>query len=385
MSDTSKQKRTKAGVLLPPAVGYSFNILLKLIKENSVSPKYYLRFFITGLINLINKGFRAYERRFINRRFKTKKIERDPIFILGHWRSGTTHLHNLLCEDQQMAYNTTFQGVFPDTLFNKAGRFIFEGFTKLLIPGTRKGDNVKLRTDFPQEEEFALGSHTYFCYYYFWIFPKNTMLFYDRYVNFNGVSEQDIEAWKQDYSLLIKKAIKNTSGDLFISKNPPNTGRIKTLLGIFPNAKFIHIHRNPVEVFLSTRHFYKTMMPYLELHSISESELETFILSVYKALMEKYLLEKSSIPPNNLIEVSFEDLESKPNEILEKIYNQLEIPGFETAKSKFDKYLEDSKSYKKNKHLIKKELLDKILTEWDFAMKEWNYNVPENVEILYKK
>ncbi len=382
MSGSSKKNKTKAGVLLPPAVGYSLSVISRLVKENSISLKYYPRFLITVLFSIVNKPFRAYERRFINPKIKTQKIEQDPIFILGHWRSGTTHLHNLICEDPQMAYNTTFQGVFPDTLFNKAGRFIFEGFTKLLIPGTRKGDNVKLRTNFPQEEEFALGSRIHFCYYYFWIFPRNTMNYYEQYVNFTGVSEEEINAWKDDYSLLIKKAIKNTAGNLFISKNPPNTARIKPILEMFPNARFIHISRNPVEVFLSTRHFYKTMMPYLELHTITEAELEEMILKVYKDMMTKYLEEKSLIPKNNLIEVSFENLESKPKEILEIIYKQLHIPGFETAKIQFDKYLEDSKSYTKNKHHIKKDLLDKILKEWDFAMKEWNYDVPDNVEII---
>jgi len=259
---------------------------------------------------------------------------------------------------------------------------LFEGFTKLLIPGTRKGDNVKLRTNFPQEEEFALGSRTYFCYYYFWIFPRNTLKFYDQYINFNDVRQKDIDAWKEDYYLLIKKAIKNTNGNIFISKNPPNTGRVEKLLELFPNAKFIHIHRNPIEVYLSTRHFFKTMGPYLQLNSISDEELDTFILKVYKDLMHKYHDEKNQIPQNNLIEVAFSDLESHPKEILKKVYDQLQIPAYNKAEIEFDKYLEGSKSYKKNKHLIKKEVLDKILAEWDFAMKEWGYEVPENVEII---
>jgi len=380
--EPSRKNHKKSGVLLPPAVGYSFSILLRLIRENEVSMRYYPRLFITSLINIINKPFRYYERRFINPKIKEQDIKNDPIFILGHWRSGTTLLHNLLCEDKQMAFTTTFQGVFPDTLFNKAGRFLFETFTKILIPGTRKGDNVKLRTNYPQEEEFALGSHTCFSYYYFWMFPKNIQKYYDKYINFNDVSSEDIDSWKEDYLLLIKKAVRNTAGNIFISKNPPNTGRIKVLLEMFPNAKFIHIYRNPIEVFLSTKHFYKTMMPYLQLNTITEEELVNHILKVYKEMMKKYFAQKTLIPQQNLIEVAFEDIESRPGEILENIYKQLQIPEFETARIRFDKYLEDSKDYKKNKHLIKKELLDKILDKWDFAMKEWGYDVPGNVEIV---
>ena len=39
------------------------------------------------------------------------------------------------------------------------------------------------------------------------------------------------------------------------------------------------------------------------------------------------------------------------------------------------------KSYKKNKHHITKELLEKIQNEWGFAMKEWAYEIPNHIEI----
>ena len=133
---------------------------------------------------------------------------------------------------------------------------------------------------------------------------------------------------------------------------------------------------------MSTRHFFKTMGPYLHLHTITDHDLDSIILKVYKDLMCKYHKEKTQIPQNNLIEIAFSDLESQPEKILEKIYTQLRLPDYKIAKIKFDKYLEGSKSYKKNKHLIKKEVLDKILNEWGFAMKEWNYEVPENIEIV---
>jgi hypothetical protein len=98
--------------------------------------------------------------------------------------------------------------------------------------------------------------------------------------------------------------------------------------------------------------------------------------------MIKYLKEKSLIPQHNLVEVSFDDLENRPLQILEEIYGKLDIPGFMMTVGSFKKYLENSKSYKKNKHRIKRETLGRVLSEWDFAMKEWNYDVPDNVEIV---
>ncbi len=161
------KRSTKRGVLLPPAVGYSFKIVVDLVKKNKIQYRYYPKLLAIVFVNLVNLPFRFYERKLINPRFKNKTIDKAPIFIIGHWRSGTTHLHNLLCQDKNMAYVTTYQSVFPDTLFNKLGRFLFLGFSKLLIPGTRKGDNVKLGSSLPQEEEFALGDKVPFSFYFF--------------------------------------------------------------------------------------------------------------------------------------------------------------------------------------------------------------------------
>jgi len=375
------KKKQKRGILLPPAVGYSVQILAGLCRKNHISPKYYLRLLAIWVINLINWPFRTYERLFINPRFKNKPIVNPPVFIIGHWRSGTTHLHNLLCQDKRMGFVTTYQSVFPDTLFNWVGRFLFKGFTKLLIPGTRKGDNVTLDTENPQEEEFALGDKTPVCLYYFWMFPKNIRIYYDRFIRFKGLSTAEADSWKRDYSLLIKKALKNTGREQFLSKNPPNTARVKVLLEIFPNAKFIHIHRNPVEVFLSTRHFYAKMLPHLQLQPISQAEIDNHIFEVYKVLMKDFLEQKKLIPSGNFVEIAFDDLERNPLKNLEVIYNQLGLPGFEVALPFFEKYQESMESYEKNKHSISRELLEKIQQEWDFAMKEFNYGLPEKIEI----
>jgi len=378
----SQTKKPKPGILLPPAVGYSFSILYNLVKRNKIPPRYYLRLLAVTLINIINLPFRAYERAFINPKYKLQAIKEDPVFILGHWRSGTTHLHNLMCQDPQMGYTTTYQSVFPDTLFNTAGRFIFKNITRLLIPGRRKGDNVKLNPDLPQEEEFALGDKTPICYYYYWMFPQKIMQYYDSFVRFKGIPEEEIKAWQDDYKLLISKSLKNTNRQRFLSKNPTNTGRVKALLEIFPNAKFIHIHRNPVEVFLSMRNFFDKMLPPLQMQKISQEELDANNISIYKNIMKDYLEQKNLVPKGNLVELSFDELEENPEEVLKGIYNKLNLPGFEAAKPMFSKYLKKMESYKKNKHVITKEQLQKVEDEWGFAMDEFNYSIPSNIEIV---
>lgn len=372
---------SKKGFLLPPAVGYSFNVLFFLFGRHRISFRFLVRTILTLLINVINFPFRLYEKLFINKRFKALAIEKDPLFILGHWRSGTTHLHNLLCQDPQMGYTTTFQSVFPDTLFNKAGRFIFEGFARILIPGTRKGDNVTLGTALPQEEEFALGDKTPISFYYYWMFPRHIKSFYDSFIRFIGVDPKAIVSWKEDYRLLIKKALANTKKERYLSKNPPNTARVSVLLEMFPNARFIHIHRNPIEVYLSTHHFFTKMLPHLQLQSIDEQKLDDAIFQLYKDLMQDYLEQKDMIPKGNLVEISFDELEKDPLSIISSIYEDLNLPGYSKAEPGFKAYVNKMKSYKKNTHVLTPELVEKINREWGFTMNKWDYKLPSHIKI----
>lgn len=379
MSITSNNK---PGILLPPAVGYSLMILFNLYRNNNISLRYYPRLIVLGLINLINLPFRAYERRFINPRIKKLEITENPIFIVGHWRSGTTYLHNLLSQDPQMGYTTTFQSVFPDTVFNKLGRFIFLNFTKLLIPGRRKGDNVSLNPLYPQEEEFALGAKIPISFYYFWMFPTKIVSYYDSFVRFADIKKNQADDWKSDYKLLIKKALKNTNGKIYLSKNPPNTGRIKILLEMFPNAKFIHIHRNPIEVFLSTCNFYKKMMPPLQLQNIGDDRNDANIIEIYKSIMNDFFYQKKLIPEGNLLEVAYDELEKNPELILKDIYQQFGLKGYNNAKPLFEMYYGSQRQYKKNIHKISNTRLQKIINEWSHTITEYNYKIPENVEII---
>lgn len=378
----SLAKNKKKGFLLPPAIGYSLKILIHLILTNKIPLHYYPKALLIILINLINFPFRTYERIVINPKYRKKLIKQNPIFIIGHWRSGTTHLHNLLCKDHQMGYTTTYQSVFPDTLFNKLGRFLFEGFSRLLIPGTRAGDNVTLGSSLPQEEEFALGDKTPISFYYFWMFPKNIIDYYNSFIRFENIDKKQLKKWKSDYKLLIKKALKNTDREVFLSKNPPHTGRVKELLDLFPEAKFIHIHRNPIEVFLSTQNFFNKMLPHLQLQNFSQEEIDDVVLKIYKNLMQDYFFQKNLIPQGNLIEVPFEQLEENPMIVLKNIYEELNLKGFEIAQPEFQKYVERMKSYKKNTHVIKRTQLEKIISDWDFSFKQLNYDIPDNLEII---
>jgi len=373
-------KKTKKGVIFPPLVGGSFPNVVRLITQYRVQPKYYIRTFIILLATFFTLPFRLYEKLF-NRKAHQHPIEKEPVFILGHWRSGTTYLHNLIAQDPQMGFLNTLQNAFPEKVLGSEA--IFKWFMKTFMPSKRPGDNVQMSPDYPQEEEFALGNldHVY-SYYNFWFFPQDAEVLYEKYIRFEGVSKEVRDKWIDTYRKLIQKTLYYHGGSRLVSKNPPHTGRIRELLEMFPDGKFIHIYRNPVTVFLSTRKFFTGILKGTRLHDMTPEELEETIFRIYERMMNDFLEDVKLIPKDQFYEVKFEEFEKKPFYYLKEIYDTVGLPGFEEAASQFQTYIDSRKSYKKNKHQIKKELLDRILNRWGFAMKEWNYDIPEHIEVI---
>ena len=181
---------------------------------------------------------------------------------------------------------------------------------------------------------------------------------------------------------MVIKANLNRKGSRVVLKNPVNTGRTKTLLEIFPDAKFIFIMRNPVTTYLSSKKFFTRLFPTLNLEQFSEEEIKEMILYDYDRIMKDYLADKTHIPEDQLLEINFEEFESEPIRYLNKIYQNLHIEGFEGAQPCFLKYIEEQKSHKMYRYQMDKEEFALVVNKLDFAMKNWNYNVPENVDVV---
>lgn len=155
----------------------------------------------------------------------------------------------------------------------------------------------------------------------------------------------------------------------------PHTGKVKEILEMFPNAKFIYLMRNPYTVFESTRSFFNNTIIPLQLQRISAEEMEENILEVYSRLYRKYEEDKKLIPEGNLIEIKFEDFEADAMKMTENIYKTLGIPGFEEAKADIAAYLDKKKGYKKNAYKYEPRTVELVKKHWDFALQDWGYHL----------
>jgi hypothetical protein len=307
-------------------------------------------------------------------RSKLKTIQiKNPVFIIGHPRSGTTFLHYLLSKDSSFGFCTTLQAMIPHLFLTCSGFF-----SKLLsraLPEKRPMDNLKMGADLPKEEEFALagyGPESMVTGYYF---PKNFSWNFERNVLFTA-NPRGKSRWMKNFDHFIRKLVLANEGKTILLKSPANTVRIKEILSLYPDAKFIHIYRNPFDVFQSHLHLFKKLLPMLSFQQVTDKQLEEIIFETYIKIYKKYLLDKTLIPKDHLVEVRYEDFVKEPLKQLENVYRSIKLEGFEKAKQDFINELENYRDYSKNKFSLSKELAEKIQERFAFAFEEFAYEQP---------
>lgn len=354
-------------------VGADWQTFKALTKDQQIDKRYKGKYRLTKAVSRLLSTLTPLQRARYEKLLAGRPLEQDPLFILGHWRSGTTFVHNVFACDKQFGYTTTYQTVFPHLVLRCQP--LFKKSMGALMPDHRPTDNMELNPELPQEEEFALSNMIPYTFYNFWFFPQRWMEYCDRFLTFEKITEEERAVFKDTFMRLVKISLANTGGTRYLSKNPPHTGRIRTLLEMFPNAKFIYLMRNPYTVFESTRSFFTNTIRPLQLQEISKEQIVDNIVETYKRLYHRYEADKHLIPEGNLYEMKFEDFEKNAFDMTKDIYAKLNLSGFEEAESEIRKYLDKKKGYKKNKYSYEEATVKIVENNWDEALRDWGYSL----------
>jgi hypothetical protein len=362
-SDTKKHPQVIQGMTL--------RMLLKALARNDfqVDPQCLGRLAYLMVLGVFNSIYGACETLFNIREIEAVKIEHAPLFIIGHWRSGTTHLHNLLNVDENFACPTAYQALFPHHfVFSQAGGAVFN----LIAPPKRPMDNVAFSADAPHEDEFAIAAHCGVSPYMKALFPVTCH---------NGFAAMDmktlppeaVEKWKSSFILFLKKMTLSENGKRIVLKSPPHSCRISVLLEMFPDAKFVHIVRNPYSVYLSTRKLWRDSLAYAHLQIPGPEQVDEIILSWYEELFELLERDKGLVPPGSFHEMKFEDLEAEPVKTLQHMYESLSLPGFVAFRGRAETYLRTIREYRKNDLRLSEEDRQKVAQRWRRTFEWYGY------------
>jgi hypothetical protein len=308
-------------------------------------PKVALTLLVAGIFEVLN----AWERISWGKKIRAYHTDKPPIFIIGFWRSGTTLLHNLLCQDSEASYTTTMQTVFPHMLLSQ--RWL-RPLVNLLLPALRPFDNVRMDMDFPQEEEYGLVNVQSCSLYNFFQFPGDFDDIVEHEITPEGSGRQETDSWAKQYRLMIAKAGINTGGKRYIGKNPCNLGRIRLVKQMFPQAKFIFIYRNPYRVVESLYRFYLAIIPGVQLQQLPDDFSREKIVKLYVSMMQRYETDKSILSSQDLIEIKMEDFLNNKAMYLANIYSVFNMDSFDTAWASMEDYLRENAGYSRDSYEI---------------------------------
>jgi hypothetical protein len=358
-----------------PLPGYRITNMIDLFSRNKYSfgLRYLPRVLYSLCLSSIMVPFRIKEKIKFDDKIYETEIKHSPVFILGHWRSGTTYIHNVISLDNNFGYFTTFQAYLP-TIFLGSEK-MFKSILERSLPVRRPMDDVLMGINLPQEDEYAVGGLSPYEYYHGWCFPKN-MDYFNQFVCFENVSSNIIEEWKKIYTYLIKKVTLYWKGKRLVIKNPSNTARIKQLLEIYPNAKFIFIIRNPYDMYYSMMKFMRIVIPlYCVQVPPSIEKIEKSMMNLYTQMFKRYKTDRRLIPKGNLIELKYNDFIKNPFNNLIKIYENLNLENFDSSEKKIRIYLKKQKNIKTDYYMPSKEVIEKVNDKWRFVFEEFGFDI----------
>lgn len=333
-------------------LGTRFSVLMKLFFRNGISirPVYLVRFLLLLLNSLIASSLILVEKKNFGKKTRESAFTKAPVFIIGHWRTGSTLLHQLINLDPNFTAPTMVQTVIPEHLLFSTRYYV--PILKRAMPESRPMDNVALSPFEPQEEEFALirmGSESPVEKL---IFPSGRDYFlsgYDQYVP----SGKKLDVWKLNLLTFFRKITLQT-GKQIISKNPYNTLRMELLAEMFPDAKFIHITRDPMVVVPSTIRMWNIVA---EENKLKKGWTDPSVQEVALVLRDylEHVAKQHQKLDHPIAELRFEDLENAPIDALKRIYSELDLQWSGEFEKALRFWLDSNKGYEKNSYKLSPE------------------------------
>ncbi|RLS30071.1 MAG: sulfotransferase [Planctomycetota bacterium] len=293
-----------------------------------------------------------------------------PLFIIGHWRSGTTLLHEWLMLDDQFCCPSTIQCMVP-------GHFlltekVLSAAIGWMVPKHRPMDNVAAGLDRPQEDEFALANLGGPSPYRRMAFPRTSSQSPEA-LDVTRLSEAELNRWQATMRRFVT-ALAVRDPRRLVLKSPPHTARIGVLRKMFPGARFLHIVRDPFVVFPSTVRLWKSMNATQALQVDRGDGLEEYVFAAFEEMYAAFERDRELLEPGELHEVRYEELVADPMARLAEAYDRLELGDFSRLRPLLE--VETRKEYRTNTYRHDPRIVAEISRRWQPFLDRYGYAPP---------
>ncbi len=314
----------RAHRLFHPLCGATPDILLRLLCKGGVRPGR-LHVVATALaMTALRLPFTLGEAAVVELLFRLQPEPGPaPVFVIGHWRSGTTHLTNLLSRSASFGILSPMSVGLPAEALSLArlARPLIEQY----FPRNRLIDDMPLRADLPQEDELAMANLSTLSCNHGLYFPGRLQGEFDRGVFLDGVGTAELRRWRGRLTRYVAKMTRAAGGRPLLIRNPANSARIPLLRAIWPEARFVHIHRDPADVCASSVRMFATLIRELSLGPVADAEAQAagLVQAVYPRLMTALRRDSATVPPGRFVEIRYEALRQQPMREVERVHQSL--------------------------------------------------------------
>ncbi|WP_298284105.1 sulfotransferase [Acidocella sp.] len=252
-----------------------------------------------------------------------------PIFILGLPRSGTTFLHTLLAEDPANLVPRNWQTIYPaprppgfDPKQDPRARQVDRQLRlfEALSPGFAQMHPIT--ADSPQEcseitahvfQSLRFDSTHRVPSYFAWLEAhghEDAFRFHKRFLQY----------------------LQNGRPGRWVLKCPDHTFTLEAILRIYPDARFVFVHRDPLAVIASVAHLTEVLRrPFLT--RIDQAEIGAQVAErwIYGANLLLAFDQRGDIPPARKFHIHYKDLTHAPLEAIARLYGHFNLPLENTA------------------------------------------------------
>lgn len=351
--------------------GSDFFAWLRLLARHrcAVQPRYWYIAAIVTCVSFVHTFLRVVQGAIYGRAIRRTRLAGPPIFIIGHWRTGTTLLHEFLIRDERFGFANYYECCDPSHFLLTES--LFTKYLRFLLPSRRPMDNMKIAFDRPQEDEFALCLLGAGSPYEMIAFPNHRPAG-QAYLDLHGLSPRRLRHWKRAFKNFLRTVTYKVRKRLVL-KSPPHTARIPVLQQMFPGALFVHITRDPYVVFPSTVNLWRTLFETHGLQKPTGAGLEEYVLETFVRLHQRLDEGKRLLAPEQFYELRYEDLIRDPAAEMQKLYAHFALGGFEQYRPRLEEYLASLKGYETNRYQLTPQQREEVTRRWGPIIRRYGY------------
>lgn len=278
----------------------------------------------------------------------------DPVVIVGLARSGTTRLHRLLAADEQFLHLKSWESVYP-VPYPECFTARDEGKTDPRITALEQGLKAVLYMGpqiaavhplgtFEVEEEIGLLQHA---------FATQLFEIQSQLPSFAHHLMTTDQTPAYEYLARLMKIVSwfrnDPPGKQWLLKSPQHMQDLDALLNVFPGARILCPHRDPVKVIGSS-----CSMAWNSVVRDNDNVTPQWVgqewFTKTQSMLKKTLAIRDTLPANQQYDLLYADITADWQEAMEGVYAFLDMPFTEQARSGMQQWLDENQQHKHGAH-----------------------------------